>query len=1021
MATITTSQQRAHLFREMNKTRNSPCSSHHSESPQPTLSEFDPDNEAMMSTRQLDNQTQKLPALRASAQRYREPMQQEPDYAINTSAIGRAFPDFSQGNTSSNESSISIEVGRGPKKGSYGTIGKLGRPRERSSRASTNREEDSMDFSAPINGIYQAADTLPLRQKPANDTIEALPAPSRQNKLTRRASSLRTEIEPSPPAKTKDYGSGESRKASDGSRRGLAAMHARLREEDDLSKISDERPPTVDGTVRNTRFGNSQPLPDALSDGLPTRFSTTKGLLHPFKPANRPAANTASTPQATQQSFMLPDLPNISELVSGVFEDGTPVFSRQGRSRASRFAFNQSKLSGQNHAAAAEIAVPDDEQAIFLSLKLLQDKVAVLEKDKVEAETAIRDLKEKNRQLQAEKSQSKRARHRSDSALGTTDSDEGTAMFGGQRKAIIEKNRLESSIRQLSAQLDASNRKASTAETIIQNITHERDSAISQLSVAYVTMEELKAENESLKEENTQLKGRVGQLTDVQQRPVRDHGSQQGIEHRKDSLMHKAQDTGDIASRSQGENAPRTQSTHHMQAPKPGHRQSSAAKDDDDLFDLTPRHCEEVGTSAQKRVSHPNSDDDLDSEGSVSEGFSKDKSATKRASSVRCKGYRTESTSRDLTYLSFVNSEEIAKLRKTLEQERIEQKQRKAARRQLLQQDGTRSKEVQYETQEQPLKAAVPRKSSMKDITSKSDAATLQACSASNGANAKAGHTRRQPDTSIHSTLSHRRGVDGENMTSAFILPDITIRAPKGAFEKLPELTKENRAALDKLTKHDRKNCTVCKRTVDHGKGHECLASAKGTITVPKPVPVSERLPEATPDEDEPTIRPAQAPGLALATVLKGLEDELSHCKMKLSQYQALYNSHDPSLSKRKRKSCYQTMEMLLKLIEVKADQIYALYDVLEGQKQDGQDLTEEQVEITLQSLGMDIPGVHLRGGGQEEKGEEDEQQKERHPWELRSEEGSDEDLPWEGVESTIDTTKSGYATGRGRGGTSTA
>jgi len=52
-----------------------------------TMSTFDPDNEAIVSTRQLDQ-----------------------DYIIDNSGLRRAFPDFSTGST---QSDMSVEVGRG--------------------------------------------------------------------------------------------------------------------------------------------------------------------------------------------------------------------------------------------------------------------------------------------------------------------------------------------------------------------------------------------------------------------------------------------------------------------------------------------------------------------------------------------------------------------------------------------------------------------------------------------------------------------------------------------------------------------------------------------------------------------------------------------------------------------------------------------------------------------------------------------------------------------------------------------
>ena len=297
----------------------------------------------------------------------------------------------------------------------------------------------------------------------------------------------------------------------------------------------------------------------------------------------------------------------------------------------------------------------------------------------------------------------------------------------------------------------------------------------------------------------------------------------------------------------------------------------------------------------------------------------------------------------------------------------------------------------------------------MKDLTSRSTNRN-DAPEPSLFPSAQSEHARRHSETSILSIRSRRRGLDAENMTSAFIVPDITIRNPVVDSQPVPELTEEARDILNGLAKHDGQNCTICKRAVSHDEYHEHGATAREAIKIPKPVPVSERMTKSSPYQEEHTIRPAQAPGLALAVVMKGLEDELAHLKIELAQYQALYNGHDPALNKRKRKSVYHKIEALLQAVEVKADQVYALYDVLEGQKQDGHEISEE-VEITLQSVGIDTAGLHLRGGGADEEQEiEKENSSERQPWDLDSDGESGDNLPWEGIETTVETVKSGFA-----------
>ena len=432
-----------------------------------------------MSTRKFDTMSQRLPELRASAQKYNRSARQErpePDFAINTSALGRAFPDFSSGGTS-NGSSMSIEISRGNKNNNNGTIGKLGRSKEYSPNAPASVTEDSLDFKAPIVGSYQVVSTPPIRQRSASrrkDDSTAL----RREAHVRRASLNRKEqfellkktsqevlrnlresqkenMNPSPPlAKTTDYVSGGSGHKSGEERRTLAAMHARVRDEDDSSKIGDERPPTIDLTSRSARFGSGRNQQAPKLESLPSKFSSTRDFMHTTtkrkgasQQNERPQANgtVSSTPNpGTQQSFALPDMPNLSELVSGVFHDGTPVFSRHSTPRASRFA-SSSKASeaaarGPNHVAVNEIPVPDDENAIFISLRLLQEKVADLEKDRAETQNTIQDLQHKNQMLEAEKAE-RRRRQRSDSALGSSDSGSDGDQRSSTRKLIIEKNR----------------------------------------------------------------------------------------------------------------------------------------------------------------------------------------------------------------------------------------------------------------------------------------------------------------------------------------------------------------------------------------------------------------------------------------------------------------------------------------------------------------------------------------------------------------------------------------------------
>lgn len=410
------------------------------------VSDFDPDNEAIISTKRIDDYVQQLPELRTSAKKFSriapkgEPidLQLNEDFAINTSAIGRAFPDFSQG-PSTEDNSMSIEIGRGLSHDERDRVGADLR-RDDSILNSQLDLDNSLDLSLPTIDGYRVTRTPPLNSKSTRSRFsakeEGRDALSIQH---RRPSNLRNEISVSA-AKTKDYGSSDSAKGSGDHGPSLAAMHARLQDENDRSSVHDARPPTIDITVKSTRFGQTKGKSEReLGDSLPTKFSSTHGLQRGQKsPKHDHVALSTVIPQGTQQSFMLPDMPNISELISGVFEDGTPVFSRHGKSRSTRIGSR--KKHKPAFTGVDEIPIPEEEQAIFLSLKLLQDKVSILERTNAEAQNLIEDLQLKNNQLLAEQSSRRRVSHRSDSALGSTDS-EVAEEVSSKRKVAIEKNR----------------------------------------------------------------------------------------------------------------------------------------------------------------------------------------------------------------------------------------------------------------------------------------------------------------------------------------------------------------------------------------------------------------------------------------------------------------------------------------------------------------------------------------------------------------------------------------------------
>ncbi|CAI4218909.1 unnamed protein product [Parascedosporium putredinis] len=183
-----------------------------------------------------------------------------------------------------------------------------------------------------------------------------------------------------------------------------------------------------------------------------------------------------------------------------------------------------------------------------------------------------------------------------------------------------------------------------------------------------------------------------------------------------------------------------------------------------------------------------------------------------------------------------------------------------------------------------------------------------------------------------------------------------------------PALSEKARRILDNLCDHSCRNCVVCSRIVGHQGTVSAaeMAEGKKRIVVPRPIAVTDRMNEVS---EDPTMRPSQPPGQALALVIKGLEDEAAHLSMELTKLQALYNLSDKSHGKRDRRELAADIQSMLKKLEVKNDQIYALYDVLEGQKQAGQEMSENELEMTIYSItGMTVRRSRTTSPGTEDR-----------------------------------------------------
>jgi regulator of replication initiation timing len=675
MANSPAAEHRARLIREMSRdlqraktsSKSSRASSAKSDW---TGSDFAPRNDGRMASVHSATFSDQLPALHGKPDNVLPAMEQdkELDFAIDTSAIQRAFPDFSQGPASPTDVSISIELGRGYKSKNTSSAPKY---QERLSHMGS-----SIDFSPAV-----AKHFTPNKARHQQDKVTKLEEEhnvhnnrfDRDKKDNRAVSGMSF--------KTTNYGSTGSRQSSAGERQNLASVHTRVSEYAG-SQASDERPVTLNLTNRSSRFA-SRNVPSGSAGKLPSTFGTSKTFLDDLKKKSSTKAQSAirgtTNNQGTQQSFLLPDMPNITELVSGVFEDGTPVFSLTSKSRPSRFIPGPKKRSPLVHAPVESIAIPEEEQAIFVSLKLLQEKIADLEQHRSEAEATIQELQEKNRQLEQEKQEKRRAR-RSDSALASSGSDAGDDM-GGTRRNVIEKARLESTVRTLQDQLTTHERRSAMDEITIKNLSRERDAAVSQLGVAYLTTEQLKAENQSLHEENETLRNEVKRLQ-----------AGAGKEFATRQEENKSTTTSDVRKAMDDQ----CQILDVNQNLKPtGTTHGCSVKAADEVAKKPKKTRMVIEEYSDSEVG-----EDPTQQTRTKQTRAKDTTATAAINKD------VEQIAQDVTFLSFLDPEKIANLRRELEQERQERKRYGASK----------DDEVLHRLFKSNSQPKLPRKSSMKSV-----------------------------------------------------------------------------------------------------------------------------------------------------------------------------------------------------------------------------------------------------------------------------------------------------------------
>lgn len=316
-----------------------------------------------------ESESKQLPALPRVCDAVAPP---DPDFQVNTSALRRAFPDFSQYGSSEEDS---IEFGRALNQKVKCPLSKT---------LPSDDVSENIQFSFDNGDKYQVTCSPPIGSRKAPKGVTTEQSDLKTDASTVLGASQKENVKLL--AKTMDYVSGSSSKGSRDGQQSLAELHARV-DSDDSILLSDRRLHAINLVAKKTKFENSRSKNDLSGDSatqLP-KFTVSKAS-NPSQALNN---GTVTSILSAANNTILPDLPDITYLVSGLPQEPTPSFSRITTSR-SRFTMplqsRRGKAGKPAHAPIESVPVSAEEQALFVSLQMLQAKVAVLEEQKAASE-----------------------------------------------------------------------------------------------------------------------------------------------------------------------------------------------------------------------------------------------------------------------------------------------------------------------------------------------------------------------------------------------------------------------------------------------------------------------------------------------------------------------------------------------------------------------------------------------------------------------------------------------------------
>ncbi|KAL9015448.1 MAG: hypothetical protein Q9185_007150 [Variospora sp. 1 TL-2023] len=274
-------------------------------------------------------------------------------------------------------------------------------------------------------------------------------------------------------------------------------------------------------------------------------------------------------------------------------------------------------------------------------------------------------------------------------------------------------------------------------------------------------------------------------------------------------------------------------------------------------------------------------------------------------------------SSHDITYLSYAGDSSICKVRKTLEQER--------QARQCRQSDTAGRAEIDLIDN----RAEVVPKASLEQSRECSESSFI-----------------KRPTGS---------SIPQDELTSGYVIRNIPPNQQYlGGGEASLQLPVCSKARSEHAQKDVSANHTERSDILSYAPVQAVQQLNQQAAEPCQQPPISDEELDITIHDEEPTVRPTQSPDAALAAVMESLYAELAAQRAAMTKYQASYDRHDVSISRRQRRQIEAKIRSLLESCEKKADQIYNLHDVLAGQQ--GKPITQEQVDDTLQSLGLDLP-----------------------------------------------------------------